>query len=90
MRFTSTRVLESVDGILYVEGRLEAAGKNVPLEFDASVHPVDHGLEIEATTTVDQRELGMSSGRLGMIRSPVTLHVKARLHETSSALPKAA
>jgi hypothetical protein len=43
-------------------------------------------MEIEATTTVDQRELGMSDGTLGMsdgtlgmIRTPVTLHVNARL-----------
>jgi len=40
---------------------------------------VGSGLEIEASTTVDQSQLGMSSGRLGMIRPPATLHVKARL-----------
>ena len=49
--------------MLHVEGHLEAAGKVVPLEFDATVQQVDDGLEIEATTTVDQRQLGMSSGR---------------------------
>jgi hypothetical protein len=36
-------------------------------------------LEIEATTTVDQRELGMTFSPLGMIRTPSTLHVRARL-----------
>jgi hypothetical protein len=51
----------------------------VPLEFAATVHEGAETLEIEATTTVDQRELGMSSGRLGMIRPPATLHVKAQL-----------
>ena len=70
--------------MLHVEGRLEAGGKVVPLEFDANVQPVDHGLEIEATTTVDQRQLGMSSGRLGMIRPPATLHVKARVSDTTA------
>ena len=78
MRFTSTRVHHAGDGILHVEGHLEAAGKVVPLEFDATVRQLDDALEIEATTTVDQRQLGMSSGQLGMIRPPATLHVKAR------------
>ena len=79
MRFTSTRVRDERDGTLHVEGDLEAAGEVVPLEFDATVKQVDDVLEVEATTTVDQRQLGMSSGQLGMIRPPATLHVKARL-----------
>jgi polyisoprenoid-binding protein YceI len=79
VRFTSTRVREARDGTLHVEGDLEAAGTVVPLEFDATVERVDDALEIEATTTVDQRQLGMSSGQLGMIRQPATLHVSARL-----------
>jgi polyisoprenoid-binding protein YceI len=79
VRFTSTRV-HDVDGrTLHVVGRLEAAGRSVLLEFPATMREVGEGLEIEATTTVDQQELGMSSGTLGMIRRPVTLHVKARL-----------
>jgi hypothetical protein len=37
-------------------------------------------LEIEATTTVDQRrELGMTFSPLGVIRTPSTLHVRGRL-----------
>jgi polyisoprenoid-binding protein YceI len=79
VRFTSTRVRDTRDGTLHVEGDLEAAGKVVPLEFDATVKQVDDALELEATTTVDQRQLGMSSGQLGMIRRPATLHVKALL-----------
>ena len=79
VRFTSTRVRDARDGTLRVEGDLEAAGKVVPLEFDATVKQVAGVLEVEATTTVDQRQLGMSSGRLGMIRRPATLHVKAGL-----------
>jgi polyisoprenoid-binding protein YceI len=78
VRFVSTHVGDSGDGLLHVEGRLEAAGKVVPLEFDATVEPVVDGLELEATTTVDQRRLGMSTGFLGMIREPATLHVEAR------------
>ena len=79
VRFTSTRVHDVGDGILHVVGRLEAAGHVVPLEFPATVRPAGNGYEVEATTTVDQSQLGMSSGRLGMIRRPATLHVKARV-----------
>jgi len=79
VRFTSTRVRPAGDGVLRVEGDLEAAGKVVPLEFEATVRQVGDALELEATTTVDQRQLGMSSGLLGMIRPPATLRVNARL-----------
>jgi len=79
VRFTSTRVHHVTAGILHVAGNLEAAGKVVPLEFAATMRPVGDELEVEATTAVDPRELGMSTGKLGMIRAPATLHVKARL-----------
>jgi polyisoprenoid-binding protein YceI len=77
--FRSTRVRDAGVGRLQVEGGLEAAGTVVPLAFEATVRPVYGGIEIEATTTVDQRRFGMSTGLLGMIRPPATLHVKARL-----------
>jgi polyisoprenoid-binding protein YceI len=80
VRFTSTRVYHVTSEILHVVGHLEAAGKVEHLEFAATVRQLDDDrLEIEATATVDQRRLGMSSGRLGMIRPPATLHVKARV-----------
>jgi polyisoprenoid-binding protein YceI len=85
VRFSSTRVRPAGDGILHVEGGLEAAGTVVPLEFDATVETVDGGLELEATTTVDQRRFGMRSGLLAMIRRPAKLHVKARLSEAAHA-----
>jgi polyisoprenoid-binding protein YceI len=81
VRLGSTRVSAAGDGVLHVEGGLEAAGTVVPLEFDASVMPIDGGLEIEATTGVDQRRFGMHSGPLGMIRRPATAHIKARLRQ---------
>ena len=43
VRFTSTRVRDAHDGTLQVEGDLEAGGKVVPLEFDATVERVDDG-----------------------------------------------
>jgi polyisoprenoid-binding protein YceI len=79
VRFISTRVHDVDGSILHVVGRLEAAGSVVSLEFPATVRPAVDGFEVEATTTVDQQELGMSSGTLGMIRRPVTLHVRARV-----------
>ena len=84
VRFTSTRVRDAGNGTLHVEGDLEAAGKVVPLELDATVLQGEHGLQVEGTTTVDPGRLGMSSGRLGMIRPDATLHVKAHLNEATS------
>jgi polyisoprenoid-binding protein YceI len=79
VRFRSTRVHEVGDGMLHVAGNLEVAGIVEPLEFTAKVKPAGEGLAVEATTTVDQRRFGMSSGVLGMIRRSTTLHVKALL-----------
>lgn len=79
VRFTSTRVHHVTGDVLHVVGHLEAAGNVMQLEFPAVVRQLHDALEIEATTTIDQRQLGMSSGQLGMIRPPTTLHVKARL-----------
>ncbi len=80
VRFRSTRVYSFGDRMLHVVGNLEVAGIVEPLEFAATVDPVgDDALAIETTTTVDPRRFGMSSGLLGMIRPPATLHVKALL-----------
>ena len=81
VRFTSKRVHDVNGEILHVVGRLEAAGSGVLLEFPATVRSVGDGLEVEATTTVDQSQFGMTSGPLGMIRRSATLHVKAHLSE---------
>ena len=79
VRFASTRVHHVTGEVLHVVGHLEAAGNVVELEFPAFVWQFGDALEIEATTTIDLRRLGMSTGRLGMIRPPATLHVRARL-----------
>lgn len=79
VRFVSTHVHDTGDGTLYGTGRLEAAGKTSPVAFAATVGPLGDELEIEGTTTVDHRLLGMSSGPLRMIRPPATIHVTARL-----------
>ena len=79
VRFTSTHVTGMGNGHVHVSGELEAAGTRVPLAFDASVRLIGGELELEATTTVDQRRFGMSQGPLGNVRPPTTLHVKTRL-----------
>ena len=47
--------------------------------FDASVRVIDGELELETTTTVDQRRFAMSRGPLRSVLSPAKLHVKTRL-----------
>ena len=64
---------------LTVRGRLYAAGTSVPLDVDARLRLVDGELEVEATASADQFELGMSHGMLGMIRPPSELIVRGRL-----------
>jgi polyisoprenoid-binding protein YceI len=78
VRFTSTLVSE-LDETLALVGHLEAAGRTAPVALDATLRETGDELEIEATTTFDQRELGMTFSPLGMIRTPSTLHVRARL-----------
>jgi polyisoprenoid-binding protein YceI len=84
--FRSTRVHDVGDGMLHVVGNLEVAGIVEPLEFAAALQPAGDGVVLEATTTVDQRQFGMSSGVLGMIRRPATLHVKALLKGDADGL----
>jgi polyisoprenoid-binding protein YceI len=78
VRFSST-LIHKRDRTLAMNGQLEAAGGSVPVALDATVREEGEELEIEATTTIDQRDLGMTFSPLGMIRTPATLHVKARL-----------
>jgi polyisoprenoid-binding protein YceI len=79
IRFTANDVTDADDGTLRVRGELEAAGRKVPLSFEARVRELDGELEVDATTLVDHRLLGMTWSPLGVLRSRSTLHVKARL-----------
>jgi len=79
VRFKSANASDLGNGKLWVEGELEAAGKRVPMSFEASRRDVGDDIELEATTTVDQRLLGMTYSALGTLRAPSTLQVKARL-----------
>ena len=78
VRFVSDRA--KLDGErLTVSGRLYAAGKEMPLEVEATLRWVEGELEVNATASADQFELGMSHGILGMIRTPSELIVRGRL-----------
>lgn len=78
VRFSSTQV-ERRRGTMRIRGRLVVGGRTVPVAVDATVRELGDSLEIEGTTTVDYRELGMTHSPLKMIRPPATLHVKVLL-----------
>jgi polyisoprenoid-binding protein YceI len=65
--------------VLQVHGHLHAAGKAIPLDLDARITEADGQPRIEATTTADHRELGMTWSPLGILRSPSKLIVRGRL-----------
>lgn len=79
VRFSAAGIEETAEGNARVTGRLEAAGEAVQLELAPSVRPVgDDALELDAETTIDQRQLGMTYRRFG-IRVPATVSVHAVL-----------
>jgi polyisoprenoid-binding protein YceI len=79
VRFRSTRFNDHGGGRLQIEGELEAAGERAPLAVEVTVERADGRLELDATATVDQRQLGMTWSPLGLIRTPTALSVRARL-----------
>lgn len=79
VRFTSSSATADGDS-LKLRGHLEAAGAQVPLEFEAAVRVIDGELELEAVAVVDQRRLGMTWSPLGLVRAPSKLLVRARLN----------
>lgn len=78
VRFISDRAAFGGD-TLRVHGQLQAAGRQISLELDATVREIDGELEIEAVTEADHRELGMTWSPLGILRAPSKLIVRGRL-----------
>jgi polyisoprenoid-binding protein YceI len=78
VRFTSESAVLAGE-TLTVRGDLEAAGRQIQLEFDAAVRRIGAELAVEATTLADHRQLGMTWSPLGMLRAPAQLAVRARL-----------
>ena len=83
IRFSSTRVSDAGDGHLSVIGELYAGGGQVTLTLQPTIRQVGDRLHVDASATVDQRELGMTWSPLGMTRTPTTLTVHAQLHPDS-------
>lgn len=83
VRFRSTSVSDIANNRVRVEGELEAAGQRLAISLEPTIHQTGDRLEVDATTTVDQRQLGMTWSPLGMTRSPVTLTVHASLRRQS-------
>jgi polyisoprenoid-binding protein YceI len=79
VRFTSTQVVGLGNGQVRVNGELDVAGTSAHLSFEASVRMIGADLEMEATTTVDQRRFGLNQGPFRNIRPPTKVHVRAHL-----------
>jgi polyisoprenoid-binding protein YceI len=76
-------VSDVADSRVRVEGELEAAGERLAMALEPTIHQTGDRLEVDVTTTIDQRQLGMTWSPLGMTRSPVTLTVHASLRRES-------
>ena len=79
VHFISRQVSDAGDGRLHVEGELLAAGDRVSLKLEPTLREAEDQIELDATTTVDQRRLGMTWSPLGMARTPTVLSVHAQL-----------
>lgn len=78
VRFVSQLV--TLDGDrLDVRGELHASGKSIPVELEGVIRPDGDELEVDVTTFVDHRRLGMTWNRLGTLRTPSKLIVQGRL-----------
>jgi polyisoprenoid-binding protein YceI len=85
VRFRSTRVSDMTDNRIRVEGELKAAGERLVMTLEPTIHQTSDQLDVDVTTTVDQRQLGMTWSPLGMTRAPVTVAVHASLRRQSGA-----
>jgi polyisoprenoid-binding protein YceI len=79
VRFRSTAIRAAGDGSVRVHGVLTAAAGQVALELEPTVEQAGDRMLIDAHTTIDQRQLGITWSPLGMTRAPVTVHVHAVL-----------
>jgi polyisoprenoid-binding protein YceI len=67
-----------------VHGTLHAAGRQVPVDVEATLREAGDELDIEAVAHVDHRELGMTWSPLGIVRAPSELIVRGRLVRTGA------
>jgi polyisoprenoid-binding protein YceI len=83
MRFRSTSVGDIGEHRVRVEGQLEACGEALAMTLEPTIHQTGDSLEIDVSTMLDQRRLGITWSPLAMTRSPVTLKVHATLRPSS-------
>ena len=81
--FRSTSVSDIPGNRMRVEGELEAAGERLTMTLEPTIRLTGEQLEIDVTTTIDQRQLGMTWSPLSMTRPPVTVTVHASLRRQS-------
>lgn len=79
VQFVSSQVSDVDDGHLHIQGELLAAGGRMALELRPAMRQGDDQIEIDASTMVDQRQLGMTWSPLGIARTPTVLTVHAHL-----------
>jgi len=79
VHFVSSQVSTADGDDLRVRGELLAAGERVALELRPTMRQIDDRIEVDASTTVDQRQLGMTWSPLGIARTPTVLTVHAQL-----------
>jgi polyisoprenoid-binding protein YceI len=79
VRFVSTSVSDPVNGRIQVHGELLAAGHRVVLELEPELRRTADRLQVDASTSLDQRELGMTWSPLRMTRTPAALTIHADL-----------
>jgi polyisoprenoid-binding protein YceI len=83
VRFTSDTA--QLDGqTLTAKGTLEAAGKTVPVELSATITLIDGQPVIEAQTTVNRHDFGMTWNRLGAVGTDSALFVRGNLVRDAS------
>lgn len=75
VRFSSTSVRPAGDGRLHIAGRLEAAGRVLPIQFEAHAGQVSDGVELAGSWKVDERLLGNH----GLLSVPATVDVRMHL-----------
>jgi len=83
IRFRSTSVSDIGTGRLRVDGELLAVGNRVELTLEPSLGQTEDRAEIDVSTSIDQRRLGMTWSPLGMTRTPTKLTAHAQLRRAT-------
>jgi polyisoprenoid-binding protein YceI len=83
MRFCSTSVSDIAGHRVRVEGQLEVAGERQAMTVEPTIQQTDDQLRLDVTTTVNQRQLGMTWSPLAMTKTPVTVTIHASLRRQS-------